>query len=81
MLGSPERLSPLLNHPLLSKHIFTLVAYVREQGSYVESLFLEMLKHGMAMEASRFSEMVLAGGRVLFEDWTFASIIMLCTVA
>jgi hypothetical protein len=71
ILGSPERLSPLLNHQLLSKHSFTLVFYVREQASYLESLFFEMLKYGMAMEASRFCEMALEHGQVWYEDWAF----------
>jgi len=53
-LVSPELLSPLLNHRLLSEQTFTLVCYVREQASYLESLFFEMLNHGMAVEASRF---------------------------
>jgi hypothetical protein len=71
VLSSPIRLHPLLHHPLLSKHTFTLVFYVREQASYLESLFFEMLVHGMAAEASRFCEMVLQDGKVWYEDWSF----------
>lgn len=71
VLGSPVRLSPLLNHRLLTKHTFTLAIYLRDQASYLESLFFEMLNHGMAVEASRFCEMVLEHGQVCYEDWSF----------
>jgi hypothetical protein len=71
VLGSPLRLTPLLNHELLSNHTFTLVFYLRDQASYLESLFFEMLNHGMAVEASRFGEMALKHGQVLYNDWVF----------
>ena len=71
VLGSPERLIPLLSHELLSKHTFTLMFYLRDQASYLESLFFEMLHHGMAVEASRLCEMALKHGQVFYDDWVF----------
>src|SRR5205807_1857279 len=43
ILGVPDRFLPLLEHPLLKEHAFTIVLWVRDQASYLESLFFEML--------------------------------------
>jgi hypothetical protein len=71
ILGTPLAFVPLLKHPLLKEHSFTIVFWVRDQASYLESLFFEMLKHRMAEEASRFCESALACGQVRHEDWAF----------
>src|SRR5438477_7032289 len=47
ILGVPDRFLPLLEHPLLKEHAFTIVLWVRDQASYLESLFFEMLGHRM----------------------------------
>jgi hypothetical protein len=71
ILGTPIRFVPLLEHPLLKDHAFTIVFWVRDQASYLESLFFEMLHHRMAEEGARFCEAALAFGQVRHEDWTF----------
>jgi hypothetical protein len=71
ILGTPIRFVPLLEHPLLKAHAFTIVFWVRDQASYLESLFFEMLHHRMAEEGARFCEAALAYGQVRHEDWTF----------
>lgn len=71
ILGIPSRFVPLLEHPLLKDHAFTIVFWVRDQATYLESLFFEMLHHRMAEEATRFCETALAYGQVRHEDWTF----------
>jgi hypothetical protein len=71
VLGQPERLAPLLRHPALRGHAFTIVFYVREQAAYLESLFLEMLQHGLADPAAAVCERVLAEGELRYEAWTF----------
>jgi len=71
ILGTPARFMPMLKHPLLKEHAFTLVFWVRDQASYLESLFFEMLRHRMAQEAVRFGESALAYGQIRHDDWTF----------
>ena len=71
ILGTPARFMPMLKHPLLKEHAFTIVFWVRDQASYLESLFFEMLRHRMAQEAARFCELALAFGQIRHEDWTF----------
>jgi hypothetical protein len=71
ILGTPVRFLPLLNHPLLKEHAFTIAFWVRDQASYLESLFFQMLNHRMAEEAARFCESALAHGEIRYEDWTF----------
>ena len=56
ILGTPGRFLPMLKHPLLKNHSFTIVFWVRDQVSYLESLFFEMLRHRMALDALRFCE-------------------------
>jgi hypothetical protein len=71
VLGTPARLAVLFRHFLLKEHAFTIVLWVREQASYLESLFFELLKHRMAEEAERVCEAVLSQGQIRHEDWTF----------
>jgi|GEM_PF-4905797 len=71
ILGAPVRFLPLLEHPLLKEHAFTIVFWVRDQASYLESLFFQMLYHRMAEEVARFCESALAHGQIRHEDWTF----------
>ena len=71
ILGTPARFMPMLKHPLLKGHAFTIVFWVRDQASYLESLFFEMLRHRMAQEAVRFGESALACGQIRHDDWTF----------
>jgi hypothetical protein len=71
ILGTPERFLPLFKHPLLKGHAFTIVFWVRDQASYLESLFFEMLHHRMAQDALRFCEAALTDGQIRHEDWIF----------
>ena len=71
LLGEPARLAPLLGHPLLRGHAFTLVLWAREQASYFESLFFELLRHRLAADAAGLCAAVLERGRLRHEDWVF----------
>jgi hypothetical protein len=71
ILGTPLRFLPLVKHPSLKDHRFSIVLWVRDQASYLESLFFQMLHHGMAEEGDRFCRRALAHGRIDHEDWTF----------
>jgi hypothetical protein len=71
ILGTPRRFLPLLKHPSLKDHRFTIVLWVRDQASYLESLYFEMLRHRMADEGDRFCRRALVHGQIQHEDWTF----------
>jgi hypothetical protein len=71
VLGTPARLTTLIKHPLLKNHAFTVLFWAREQASYFESLFFEMLRYRMAQEAERICDALLAHGQVQHEDWIF----------
>jgi hypothetical protein len=71
ILGTPLRFLPLLKHPSLKDHRFTIVLWVRDQASYLESLYFEMLRHRMVEEGDRFCRRALAHGQIRHEDWTF----------
>ena len=71
VLGSPERLRALTRHGALGGRDAILVIYVRDQAEYCESLFLEMMRHGMARDTGRFCDDVLSAGAFRFEDWVF----------
>jgi len=71
VLATPERLAPLLRHPALRDHAFTIVLYVRDQVSYLEALFIELLQHGMVTPASTVCDQVLAEGVLRHRAWAF----------
>ena len=71
ILGNTKRFVPLFRHDLLKDRAFTVVLWVREQASYIELLFFEMLSHRLTEEAARFCRSVLVGGQLRHEDWTF----------
>lgn len=71
ILDQPEQFAPLQNHPKLRQYEFVLLFYVRNQVSYLESLFLEMLKHGLGEEFVVFAQPLLGGGRLRIHDWVF----------
>ncbi len=71
VLGTPERLAPLLRHPALRDHTFTVMLYVRDQVSYLEALFIELLQHGMVAPARVVCDQVLAEGVLRHRAWAF----------
>lgn len=70
-LCEPRRLLPLLRHAALAEHDVTVLVYLRDQASYLESLFFEMLHHGLAEEPARLCETVLRHGELRHADWSF----------
>lgn len=72
LLPTPWKLRPLLRHPLLERYEIILLAYLRDQVSYGESLFLQMLRHGMVDDARLFFARLLRDGRIRYQDWLFS---------
>ena len=71
VLNTPERLAPLLRHPALRGHDITLLLTVREQASYFEALYFELLSHGIVVPAADLCAQVLAEGALRVNAWTF----------
>jgi hypothetical protein len=71
ILGDTDRILPLTENVILSGRDIILVIYVRDQVSYAESLYLEMMKHGMSYTAKEFFDVIVEGGRVSYREWVF----------
>ncbi len=71
LLDEPERFAPLRSYPVFREREFIVVMYVRDQGSYVESLYLELLKHGLEQDFMLFLQPVLHDRKLQAREWTF----------
>jgi hypothetical protein len=70
-LESSERLTPLIEHPAFRKYAIIFLIYLRDQVSYAESLFLEMIKHGIPYDARSFCDIIIDAGQISHKEWTF----------
>jgi hypothetical protein len=48
-----------------------LVIYVRQREAYIESLFLELLKHGYASSFGAYQRSIHAAGFLKYRDWVY----------
>lgn len=48
-----------------------IVIFLRERVSYSESLYKELLKHGLNISFAQYIKTVLEEGKFAFKDWTF----------
>jgi hypothetical protein len=71
VLADPARLAPLLRHRALRRHRPTVVVYLRPQADYAESLYAEMLEHGLADDAAAFCDALLGAGVIRYRAWVF----------
>lgn len=71
LLVAPERLAPLLLHPALRDHAFTLLIYLRDQASYVESLFAELLQHGVGIPPAELCALAVSRGALRYGPRSF----------
>lgn len=71
LLDWPDAFDRFALHPLLRNRRVVLVLYLREQGSYFSSLFLQLTRNGMTQEAARVAEAILANGQLDFQEWKF----------
>ncbi|UJH74108.1 hypothetical protein L0U95_04080 [Burkholderia cenocepacia] len=70
-LTRPERWGPLLRMAERCNFEPVAIIYLRNQASYLESLYLEMLKHGFGEEFSIYAMDVLSSGSPRFKEWIF----------
>ncbi len=71
IIDCPDRFAPLRLHPALRDREFTFVIYVRNQVAYAESLFLELIHHGMGDEFARFVQPVFHDRKIRLREWTY----------
>lgn len=71
LIDQPERFAPLRFHPAFREHEFIVFLYVRNQSSYVESLYFELLKHGLGDEFMAFVKPILRDRKLHLREWTF----------
>ncbi len=70
-LLSPERWTSLLETLKPLGYNVTFIVYLREPASYLQSLFLENIKHGCGDEFGAVARQVVERGSYSFKDWTF----------
>ncbi|MGO9017460.1 MAG: hypothetical protein ACLQVJ_03820 [Syntrophobacteraceae bacterium] len=71
IIDEPGRLAPLWRHPALREREFTVLIYVRNQSSYLESLFLALLNHGVGEEFTLLARPLLRERQLRVREWTF----------
>jgi hypothetical protein len=71
VLTAPESLRTLLVLGDNARRQVVVVLYLRNQVSYLESLFQEMVVHGFGDTADAFVGDILRGGAVRVKDWIF----------
>jgi hypothetical protein len=71
ILDQPERFAPLRFHPAFADREFVVLVYVRNQSSYAESLYLQLLRHGYGQEFCLFVEQVLRFRKFQFDEWAY----------
>jgi hypothetical protein len=71
VLGSPRGLRRLAGDRRLRGIDLVGVIYLRDQVSYAEALFCELLRHGMHQDATAFCDAILRHGQFRFRDWIY----------
>lgn len=71
--GRLDSLSRLFSDLSSIGYDITVIVYLRPQGEYIESLYAELVKHGLCTDFYCFFEKIIRTGRViLFDIWRFA---------
>lgn len=71
LIDEPEKFAPLRYHPIFREYEFILLIYLRNQSSYLESLYLEKLKHGIGEELILFAHNLLSDRQISIQEWAF----------
>jgi hypothetical protein len=50
----------------------TFVVYLREQAAYAESLYMTLVRHGLAESFEHFCSAILDAGRFVWREWIFS---------
>ena len=71
VLEEPICFNALRQDSPLQGHELVIVLYLREQKSYLNSLYLELTKHGLTDEFLRVAASVCESGQFRLNEWTF----------
>jgi hypothetical protein len=71
ILHRPDRLSQLMENFRGIGRDVCLVIYIRKRAQYIESLYLELLKHGYAASFGAYQREIQQTGRLNFREWTY----------
>lgn len=70
-LAHTDRLLPLLQLARCAGSPIVFILYLRNQTSYLESLYQEMLRHGLGDKYGDFFDTVVADGVLRMKEWEF----------
>lgn len=70
-ISSPRNWLPFLSLARSHGRTIKLVVYIRNQTAYLESLFLEMLRHGFGDDFLAFAHASFAYGVLRWKEWQF----------
>lgn len=70
-LAHKDRLLPLLQLAQSMGRRIVFIVYLRNQNSYLESLYQEMLKHGLADEYTDYFDSVYTNAMLHIQEWEF----------
>jgi hypothetical protein len=70
-LGRPDAFAPLVRFAISTQREPVLIIYVRNQISYLESLYCEMLGHGFGEEYKTMAEQAIDQKMCLMKEWVF----------
>jgi hypothetical protein len=70
-ISRPESFLPLLTGARAVGMSVSFIVYLRNQTSYLESLYQEMIKHGFGEEFADFADAALLHGTLRLKEWEF----------
>jgi hypothetical protein len=70
-LGNPGAFSPLVQYATSTQRKIVIILYVRNQISYLESLYCELLAHGLGEEYRLVANQVIAHQEYSIREWVF----------
>ncbi|MGO9817648.1 MAG: hypothetical protein ACLPJJ_11230 [Acidocella sp.] len=71
LLGSDAWLATLSALPNLGRYRLVPILYIREQGAFFKSLFMELTQHGLTEEPARLADIICRTGSFYLCEWTF----------
>jgi hypothetical protein len=71
VLGRPKTLEPLITLATSTNRQLVLIIYLRNQISYLESLYCEMLGHGFGEEYQHIAQEVIDRHFLVMKEWIF----------
>jgi hypothetical protein len=69
--GRPDAFAPLVQYAVSTQRELFLIIYVRNQMSYLESLYCEMLRHGFGEEYKAMAEQAIDKKMCSMKEWVF----------